>query len=64
MASIIGNGIVIIVLAILIFFSGRSALRQFKRELNGGGCSCCSGGCNGCSSCKTTGASGCNCGNK
>ena len=56
MASIIGNGIVIIALAIIIFFSGRSALRQFKRELNGGGCAgcggSCSGSCSGCSACQ------------
>jgi hypothetical protein len=53
MAAIIGNITVIVVLGITIFFAGRSTLRQFKRELSGGGCSGCSGSCAGCSKCGT-----------
>lgn len=49
MASIIGNAVVVIALAVIIFFSGRSTIRTFKGELKGEGCSGCSGGC--CSHC-------------
>ncbi len=59
MSPIIGNAIVIVVLAIVLFFSGRKCVQIFKNELAGKGCSGCSGGCNcnchkdsGCSECK------------
>ena len=58
MASIIGNAVVIIALGIGLFFAGRSTLRQFKRELSGGGCSACGGSCSGCSGCSTSAGCG------
>ena len=52
MASIIGNAIVVIALAVILFFSGRATIRTFKGELKGEGCSGCSGkGCSHCSKC-------------
>ncbi|WP_155839515.1 FeoB-associated Cys-rich membrane protein [Butyrivibrio proteoclasticus] len=50
MSSIIGNVIVIGILAVILFFSGRHAFKIFRNELKGGGCSCCSGNCS-CASC-------------
>ena len=52
MASIVGNAIVVIALAVILFFSGRATIREFKGELKGEGCSGCAGGsCAGCSRC-------------
>jgi hypothetical protein len=52
MASIIGNAVVVIALAVIIFFSGRATIREFKGELKGEACSGCSGGsCSHCSKC-------------
>ncbi|MBP3199375.1 MAG: FeoB-associated Cys-rich membrane protein [Butyrivibrio sp.] len=51
MATILGNAVVIIALAIVIFFSGRSTLRQLKKEVKGEGCSACGGSCSGSCSC-------------
>ena len=52
MASIVGNAIVVIALAVIVFFSGRATIRTFKKELRGEGCSGCSGGnCSCCSKC-------------
>ncbi|MCR5156227.1 MAG: FeoB-associated Cys-rich membrane protein [Butyrivibrio sp.] len=62
MASIIGNAIVIIALVVALFFAGRSTLRQFKRELSGGGCAGCGGSCSGCSGCSASSKTkGCSC---
>ena len=55
MASIIGNAVVVIALAVIVFFSGRATIRTFKKELRGEGCSGCSGGCcSHCNKCATT----------
>ncbi len=55
MASIIGNAVVVIALAVIIFFSGRATIREFKGELKGEACSGCSGGsCSHCSKCAST----------
>ena len=55
MASIVGNAIVVIALAVILFFSGRATIREFKGELKGEACSGCSGcsgkGCSHCSKC-------------
>ena len=52
MASIIGNAVVVIALAVMVFFSGRATIKTFKKELRGEGCSGCSGGnCSCCSKC-------------
>lgn len=52
MASIIGNAVVVIALAVILFFSGRATIKTFKKELRGEGCSGCSGGnCSCCSKC-------------
>ena len=52
MASIVGNAIVVIALAVIVFFSGRATIKTFKKELRGEGCSGCSGGnCSCCSKC-------------
>ena len=52
MASIIGNAVVVIALAVIVFFSGRATIKSFKKELRGEGCSGCSGGnCSCCSKC-------------
>ena len=52
MASIIGNAVVVIALAVILFFSGRATVKTFKKELKGEGCSGCSGGsCSCCSKC-------------
>ncbi|MBO6196551.1 MULTISPECIES: hypothetical protein [unclassified Butyrivibrio] len=52
MASIIGNAVVVIALAVIVFFSGRATIKTFKKELRGEGCSGCSGGnCSCCSKC-------------
>lgn len=52
MASIIGNAVVVIALAVILFFSGRATIREFKGELKGEACSGCSGGsCSHCSKC-------------
>ncbi|WP_165444000.1 FeoB-associated Cys-rich membrane protein [Lachnoclostridium sp. Marseille-P6806] len=47
-----GNIIVWIIIAAVVFFSGRSVIRSFRNELNGGGCAgcgsssgCCGGNC-------------------
>ena len=51
MPSMIGNIIVIAVLAIVVFFCGRSVLRQIRAELRGEAtCAGCSGNCHGCGS--------------
>ena len=52
MASIIGNAVVVIALAVIVFLSGRATIKTFKKELRGEGCSGCSGGnCSCCSKC-------------
>ena len=50
MSPIIGNAIVIVILAVILFFAGRSTLRTFKNEVSGKGCAGCSGKCS-CSNC-------------
>ncbi|MBR0342833.1 MAG: FeoB-associated Cys-rich membrane protein [Oscillospiraceae bacterium] len=47
MSPILGNLIVIAVLAIVVFFAARSVWRTHKS----GGCSGCGGNCSGCSGC-------------
>ncbi|MEE3481858.1 MAG: FeoB-associated Cys-rich membrane protein [Lachnospiraceae bacterium] len=49
MSPIIGNIIVIAILAVVIFFAARATYRELKREVSGQGCSGCTGGS--CSSC-------------
>ncbi len=49
MSPIVGNIIVIAVLAVIIFFAGRATYRELKKEASGQGCSGCAGGS--CSSC-------------
>ncbi|MCR4688498.1 MAG: hypothetical protein K5745_02995 [Saccharofermentans sp.] len=51
-----GTIVVIVVLAVIIFFAGRATIREFKNELTGKGCAGCSGSCSGssCSSCKVS----------
>lgn len=49
MSPILGNIIVIAVLAVTIFFAGRATVRELKKEVSGQGCSGCAGGS--CSSC-------------
>ena len=54
----LGQIIVISVLAVILFFSCRSAFRRIKAELHGE-CSCA--GCPGCGSCGKSGAECCAC---
>ncbi|MBQ5422103.1 MAG: FeoB-associated Cys-rich membrane protein [Clostridium sp.] len=56
MSPVLGNLIVIAILAVIIFFSGRKCIQMMKDSISGKGCSGCSG-CNGCSS-----AGQCSCG--
>lgn len=58
MNPMIGQAIVIAVLAVILFFSGRSTIRHFRAELQGK-CSCA--GCSGCDSCGKSGAECCAC---
>ncbi|MCR5594475.1 MAG: FeoB-associated Cys-rich membrane protein [Lachnospiraceae bacterium] len=55
MSVILGHAIVILILAVIVFFCGRSVIREIRHELNGGGCSGCGGNCSGCTaSCHKT----------
>lgn len=58
MNPVVGQIIVISVLAVIVFFCGRSMLRNIRAELRGEG-SCA--GCPGCSSCSKSGAERCAC---
>ena len=58
MNPVIGQIIVISVLAVIVFFCGRSMLRNIRAELRGEG-SCA--GCPGCSGCSKSGADCCAC---
>ena len=49
MSPILGNIIVIALLAVAVFFAARATYRELKREISGRGCSGCDGGS--CSSC-------------
>lgn len=47
-----GNIIVWVIIAVIVFFSGRSVIRSIRNELNGGACAgcgsssgCCGGSC-------------------
>lgn len=53
MPPILGYIIVIAVLLVICFLSGRAAVRDIRNQLAGkGGCGSCSGGCGGnCASC-------------
>ncbi len=53
MSPVLGNLIVIAILAVIIFFSGRKCIQMMKDSISGKGCS----GCSGCSS-----AGQCSCG--
>ena len=53
MSPVLGNLIVIAILAVIIFFSGRKCIQMMKDSISGKGCS----GCSGCSS-----AGHCSCG--
>gem|GEM_PF-1642431 len=44
MSPVLGNAIVILALAILVFFCGRSCIRMMKDELSGK-CTGCANGC-------------------
>ncbi len=46
MSPVLGNLIVIAILAVIIFFSGRKCIQMMKDSISGKGCS----GCSGCSS--------------
>ena len=49
MPPILGNIIVIAILAVVVFFAGRYCLRDIKNQLSGhGGCGSCSGNCGSC----------------
>ena len=51
MPPIVGNIIVIAVLAVVAFFCGRATLRSIRAELRGEAtCAGCSGNCHGCGS--------------
>ena len=57
MPSVIGNIIVILILAVVVYFAGRRTIRDIRAELNGEGCSSCGGGCSGCAGhCASCGA--------
>ena len=47
-----GNFIVIAVLAVIVFFAGRSTIRMIRAELRG---ECTCSGCSGCSNCGKSG---------
>ncbi|MBO6214880.1 MAG: FeoB-associated Cys-rich membrane protein [Lachnospiraceae bacterium] len=56
MPPILGNIIVLAILAVIVFFCGRNVIRDIKHELSGGSCASCpgacsGGGCSGCSGC-------------
>ena len=56
MSPVLGNLIVIAILAVIIFFSGRKCIQMMKDSISGKGCSGCSsaGQCScGCSSCSS-----------
>ena len=59
MNPILGNIIVIAILAVPVFFAGRYCFRDIKSSLSGGPCGGCSGDCSscgsGCSSCSSGG---------
>ena len=49
MPPVLGNLIVIAILAVVIFFAGRYCFRDIKNQLSGNGsCGSCSGNCAGC----------------
>ena len=61
MSAVLGNIIVIAILAVIVFFCGKSVIGSIKGELSGGGCAGCShncGCCGGCSSVKKSSKAG------
>ncbi len=54
MPPLIGNLIVIAILAVILFICGKNVVEMIKGELNGKGCSGCGGSCSGnCSACRS-----------
>ncbi len=55
MPSILGNGIVLLVLLVLVYLCGKDVVSNIRDQISGKGCSGCSCGCSkcaGCSGCK------------
>lgn len=51
MSAVMGNIIVIAILAVIVFFCAKSVIGSIKGELSGGGCAGCSHNCGCCGGC-------------